>query len=39
MENLVNNSFKLPEGRSTRLFGDNLFFDNSGAVLDVPVTD
>lgn len=27
----------LPEGRSTRLFGANWFFDKSGAVLDVPV--
>jgi cyanophycin synthetase len=30
---------QLPEGRSTRLFGANLFFDNPGAVLDVPVTE
>lgn len=30
---------KLPEGRSTRLFGANLFFDEPGSVLDVPVSD
>jgi UDP-N-acetylmuramyl tripeptide synthase len=33
------NKPQLPEGRSTRLFGANSFFDNPGAVLDVPVTD
>src|SRR6185437_748494 len=30
---------KLPVGRSTRLFGANLFFDEPGSVLDVPVSD
>ncbi len=35
----LTNTPQLPEGRSTRLFGANSFFENPGAVLDVPVTD
>jgi cyanophycin synthetase len=36
---MMTNLLKLPEGRSTRLFGANLFFDRAGAVLDVHVVD
>lgn len=35
----MNEKFKLADGRSTRLFGANIFFDNSGAVIDVPAIE